>query len=39
MRCRFKGSAAVWFWLARIMSGKSQHVNTRRGVERVSVAR
>lgn len=38
IRCRLTGSAEVWFWLARIISGRSQHVSTRRGVERGSVA-
>lgn len=28
----------VWFWLAKIISGRSQQDNTRRGVERGSVA-
>lgn len=38
IRWRFKGSWAVWFWLARIISGKSQQVRTRSGVDRGSVA-
>lgn len=38
IRCRFKGSFAVWFWLARIIRGSSQQVRTRRGVDRGSVA-
>lgn len=29
---------AAWFWLARIIRGRSQQVSTRRGVERGSVA-
>jgi len=32
------GSEAVWFWLARIIRGRSQQVRTKRGVERGSVA-
>lgn len=28
----------MWFWLARIIRGRSQQVSTRRGVERESVA-
>lgn len=28
----------MWFWLARIIKGSSQQVNTSRGVERGSVA-
>lgn len=39
IRCRLAGSGLVWFWLARIIRGRSQQVRTRRGVERVSVAR
>ena len=38
IRCRLIGSVAVWFWLARIIRGRSQQVSTRRGVERGSVA-
>lgn len=38
MRCRLTGSGLMWFWLARIISGRSQHVSTRRGVDRGSVA-
>lgn len=38
-RCRFVGSGEIWFWLARIMSGSSQHDSTRRGVDNGSVAR
>lgn len=38
IRCRLIGSWAVWFWLARIMRGKSQQVRTSRGVESGSVA-
>lgn len=38
-RCRLIGSGLIWFWLARIISGSSQHVSTRRGVDRGSVAR
>lgn len=38
-RCRLIGSGLTWFWLARIISGRSQHVSTRRGVESGSVAR
>lgn len=29
----------MWFWLAKIIRGRSQHVNTNRGVERGSVAK
>lgn len=28
----------MWFWLARIIKGRSQHVKTRRGVDNVSIA-
>ena len=38
IRWRFTGSRAVWFWLAKIINGRSQQVRTRRGVERGSVA-
>ena len=38
IRCRLIGSEEVWFWLARIIKGRSQQVRTRRGVERGSVA-
>lgn len=38
IRWRLIGSGAVWFWLARIIRGRSQQVSTRRGVERGSVA-
>ena len=38
IRWRLMGSRAVWFWLARIISGKSQQVRTKRGVDRGSVA-
>lgn len=38
MRCRLSGSEAVCFWLAKIISGSSQHVRTRRGVDKESVA-
>lgn len=38
IRCRLIGSKAVWFWLARIIRGKSQQVRTKSGVERGSVA-
>lgn len=38
IRWRLIGSEVVWFWLARIIKGSSQHVSTRRGVERGSVA-
>lgn len=38
-RCRLIGSGLIWFWLARIMSGSSQHVRTNRGVDSGSVAR
>ena len=38
MRWRLRGSEAVCFWLAKIIRGSSQHVRTRRGVERESVA-
>lgn len=31
VRFRERGSCCRWFWLARIMSGRSQHVNTSRG--------
>lgn len=37
-RWRLLGSWAVWFWLARIIRGRSQQVSTKRGVERGSVA-
>lgn len=38
VRCRLMGSVVVWFWLARIISGRSQQVSTKRGVDRGSVA-
>jgi len=38
IRWRFSGSGVMWFWLARIISGRSQQVRTRSGVERGSVA-
>lgn len=38
IRWRLIGSVAVWFWLARIIRGRSQHVRTSRGVDRGSVA-
>lgn len=38
IRWRFTGSEAVWFWLARIIRGKSQQVRTRRGVDKGSAA-
>lgn len=38
IRCRLMGSEEVWFWLARIIRGRSQQVRVRRGVERGSVA-
>jgi len=28
----------MWFWLARIINGRSQHERIRRGVDRGSVA-
>lgn len=36
---RWRGSGLVfrWFWLARAIRGKSQHVNTRRGDEMGSI--
>lgn len=37
VRWRFKGSVLKWFWLAKIISGRSQHVSTRSGVDRASV--
>lgn len=38
IRWRLTGSGEIWFWLARIMRGRSQQVRARRGVERGSVA-
>merc|ERR1712035_236994 len=38
IRWRLTGSWAVWFWLARIIRGRSQQVRTKRGVDRGSVA-
>lgn len=38
IRWRLMGSGAVWFWLAKIISGRSQQVRTRRGVDKGSVA-
>lgn len=38
VRWRLMGSELVWFWLAKIIRGRSQHVRTRRGVDRESVA-
>jgi hypothetical protein len=29
----------MWFWLAKIIKGRSQHVKTRRGVDKGSVAK
>lgn len=39
IRCRLCGSGIRWFWLARIIRGRSQQVSTNRGVDRPSVAR
>lgn len=33
MRCRFIGSGARWFWLARIIRGSSQQVRISKGAE------
>lgn len=33
------GSRVRWFWLARIIKGKSQQVRTSKGVDNPSVAR
>lgn len=38
IRWRLIGSWAVWFWLARIINGRSQQVRTSRGVDNGSVA-
>jgi len=38
IRWRFSGSGEMWFWLARIIRGRSQQVRTNKGVERESVA-
>jgi len=38
IRWRLIGSRDMWFWLARIISGRSQQVRTRRGVDKESVA-
>ena len=38
VRWRLSGSCAMWFWLARIINGRSQHERIRRGVDRGSVA-
>ena len=38
IRCRPAGSEEVWFWLARIIRGRSQQVRANSGVERGSVA-
>lgn len=38
-RCRTSGSAIMWFWLAKIIRGRSQQDNTRSGVDRGSVAK
>lgn len=38
IRWRLTGSEVVWFWLARIIKGSSQHVRTSRGVDSGSVA-
>lgn len=38
IRWRLVGSWEVWFWLARIIRGRSQQVNTMRGVDKGSVA-
>lgn len=39
IRCRLFGSCVMWFWLARIIRGRSQQDKIRKGVERESVAR
>lgn len=36
MRWRLIGSEEVWFWLARIIKGRSQQVNTKRGDDKGS---
>lgn len=38
-RCRLIGSGLMWFWLAKIIRGSSQHVSTKRGVDSGSVAK
>lgn len=38
IRWRPRGSWDVWFWLARIISGRSQQVRTRSGVDKGSAA-
>lgn len=37
VRCRLMGSAERWFWLARIIKGRSQQVRTNKGEDRGSV--
>lgn len=37
VRWRARGSEDMWFWLARIIRGRSQHERIRRGLERESV--
>lgn len=39
IRCRLIGSWDVWFWLAKIIRGRSQHERIKRGVDRGSVAK
>lgn len=38
VRWRLIGSCAIWFWLARVIKGRSQHERMRRGVDSESVA-
>jgi len=38
VRCRLSGSWAMWFWLARVISGRSQQERIRRGVDKGSAA-
>lgn len=38
-RWRLIGSEDMWFWLAKIIRGSSQQDNTKRGVDRGSVAK
>ena len=37
VRWRWRGSEDMWFWLAKIIKGRSQQERIRRGVDRGSV--
>lgn len=38
VRWREMGSVRVWFWLARIIKGRSQQARTSKGADRGSIA-